>query len=141
MTYTWSSKSHIVIWDFYFRKLFKIKYMSPGRWTMLRAILVQYCNDIWIIPHSIKTERYTYITEEFKLCIFCQENEEHFLFHCYFYSHLGDKLIQKAINLHNNFLHLPTEKQFTISMDDDLVKDIGYVFYSAYSKGRNALYK
>ncbi len=65
------------------------------------------------------------------MCIFCQdncvENEEHILFHCYFYSHLREKLNQKAIHFHNNFLLLQTDNQFRILMDDDLVKDTAEV--------------
>ncbi len=51
------------------------------------------------------------------------ENVEHFLFHCCFYSQMRYKLIQKAINFHNNFSHLETDEQFRILMDDNLVKD------------------
>ncbi len=51
------------------------------------------------------------------------------------------KLIQKAINFHNNFLHLQTDEQFRILMDDDLVKDTAYFLYSAYCKWCNVLYK
>ncbi len=98
-----------------------------------------------ILPLSIETGRYTYIPEEFKLYIFyqenCVENEEHFLFHFCFYSHLRDKLIQKAINFHNNILNIQTEEQFRILMDDDLVKDTADILYSAYCKLCNALYK
>ncbi len=49
------------------------------------------------------------------------------------------KLIQKAINFHNNFLHLETDEQFRILMDDDMVKDTADILYSAYRKRRNAL--
>ncbi len=77
-----------------------------------------------ILPLSIETGRYTYIPKDFRLCIFCQENcvenEEHFLFHCSFHSHMIYKLIQKALKIHNNFLHLQTDEQFRILMDDDL---------------------
>ncbi len=91
-----------------------------------------------ILALTIETSRYMYSPEEFSLCIFCQENcvenEEHILFHCCFYSYLRDKLVQKAINFHNNFLHLQTDKQFTILMDDDLGKDPANILYSAYCK-------
>ncbi len=77
------------------------------------------------------------------MCIFCQEhcveNEEHFLFHCSFYSQMRYKLIQKAINFHNNFLHLQTDEQFRILMDDDLTKDTADFLYSAYCKWHNVL--
>ncbi len=66
------------------------------------------------------------IPEEFRLCIFCQENcvknEEHFLFSCSFYSLMRCKLIQKAINFNTNFLHLETDEQFRILIDDDLAR-------------------
>ncbi len=51
------------------------------------------------------------------------------------------KLIQKAINFHNNFLHLETDEQFRILMYDNLVKDTADFLYSAYCKRHNALYK
>ncbi len=51
------------------------------------------------------------------------------------------KLIQKAINFHNNFLHLETDEQFRILMDDNLVKDSADLLYSAFCKQGNALYK
>ncbi len=38
------------------------------------------------------------------------------------------KLIQKAINFHNNFLHLETDEQFRILMDDNLIKDTANFF-------------
>ncbi len=63
------------------------------------------------------------------------------LFHCSFYSQMRYKLIQKGINFHNNFLHLETDEQFRILMDDDLVKDTADIWYSAYCKQCNALYK
>ncbi len=63
------------------------------------------------------------------------------LFHCSFYSRMRYKLIQKAINFHNNFLLLETDEQFRILMDDDLVKDTADFLYSAYCKWCNALYK
>ncbi len=51
------------------------------------------------------------------------------------------KLIQKVINFHNNFLHLESDQQFRILMDDNLVKDTADFLYSAYRKRCNALYK
>ncbi len=42
----------------------------------------------------------------------------------------GSKLIQKAINFHNNFFHLETDEQFKIFMDDNLVKDTADIFVS-----------
>ncbi len=51
------------------------------------------------------------------------------------------KLIQKAINFHNNFLYLEIDEEFNILMDDNLVKDTANILYSAYWKQRNALYK
>ncbi len=104
-----------------------------------RSIMAQFRSGI--LPLSIETGRYTYIPEELRLCIFCLENcvenEEHFLFHCSFYS----QMIQKAIYFHNNFLHLETYEQFRILMDDNLVKDTANVLYFAYCKWCNALYK
>ncbi len=46
-----------------------------------------------------------------------------FYFTCSFYSQMRYKLIQKAINFHNNYLYLQTDEQFKILMDDDLTKD------------------
>ncbi len=101
-----------------------------------RSIIVQFRSGI--LPLSIETGRNTYIPEELRLCIFCQENclenKEHFLFHCSFYSHMRYKLIQKAINFHNNFVHLDTDEQFRILMDADLVKHTAEFLYSAYCK-------
>ncbi len=51
------------------------------------------------------------------------------------------KLIQKATNFHNNFLHLENDEQFRILMDDDIVKDTADILYSVYCSRRNALYK
>ncbi len=45
------------------------------------------------------------------------------------------------MNFHNNVLHLETDEQFRILMDDNLVKDTADVLYSAYGKRHNALYK
>ncbi len=77
-----------------------------------RSIMAQFRSGI--LPLSIETGRYTYIPEELRLCIFCHENcvanEEYFLFHCSFYLQMRYKLIQKAINFHNNFLHLETDE-------------------------------
>ncbi len=63
------------------------------------------------------------------------------LFHCSFYSYMRYKLIQKAINFNNNFLHLQTDEQFRTLMDDDLIKDTEDCLHSAYSLARNAVYK
>ncbi len=108
-----------------------------------RSIMAQFISAI--LPLRIETGRYTYTPEEFRMCIFCQENcvsnEEHFLFHFLFYSHMRYKLIQKAINFRNNFLHLQNDEQFRILMDDDLIKDIADVLYSAYFKQCTTLYK
>ncbi len=108
-----------------------------------RSIMAQFKSGI--LPLSIEIGRYTYIPQGLRLFIFCQENcvenEEHFLFHCSFYSQMRYKLVQKAINFHNHFLHLETDEQFRILMDDNLVKDTADILYSAYCKGHNALYK
>ncbi len=67
-----------------------------------------------VLNVSIETGRYMFIPEELRMCIFCLENcvenEEHFLFHSSFYSQMRNKLIQKAINFHNNFLHLEADE-------------------------------
>ncbi len=117
--------------------------VTYGEHTYHRSIMAQFRSGI--LPLSIKTGRYTYIPEGLRLCFFCQEhcveNEKHFLFYCSFYSQMRYKLIQKAINFHNNFLHLQTDEQFGILMDDNLVKDTEDVLYSAYCKQHKALYK
>ncbi len=51
------------------------------------------------------------------------------------------KLIQKAINFHNNFFQLETDEQFRILMNDNLVKNTADVLHYAYCKWRNELYK
>ncbi len=62
-------------------------------------------------------------------------------FTVFFILQMRYKLIQKAINFNNNFLHLETDDQFRILMDDNLVKDTAHVLYSAYCRRCNALYK
>ncbi len=56
-------------------------------------------------------------------------------------SHTRYKLIQKDINFHNDILHLGTDEQFRILMDDNLVKETADFSYSAYCKQYNTLYK
>ncbi len=132
-------RTYIKYKDEYLTETYAYKVYDSGQ----RSIMAQFRSGI--LPLRIETGRYTYIPEEMRLCIFCQENnvenEEHFLFHSSFYSQMRYKLIQKAINLHNNFLHLETDEQFGILMDDNLVKDTADFLYSAYHKQCNALYK
>ncbi len=125
-------KTYIKYKDEYLTQTYAYKVYDRGQ----RSIMAQFRSGI--LPLNIETGRYTCIPEELRQCIFCQENcvenEEHFLFHCSFYSQMRYKLIPKAINVHNNFLHLETDEQFKILMGDNLVKDIADVLYSAYCK-------
>ncbi len=96
-------RTYIKYKDEYLTESYTYKVYDRGQ----RSIMAQFRSRI--LPLSIETGIYTYIPEELRLCIFCQENcvenEENVLFQCSFYSQMRHKLIQKAINFHNNFLH------------------------------------
>ncbi len=75
-------RTYIKYKDEYLTEIYAYKVYDRGQ----RSIMAQFRSRI--LPLSIETGRYTYIPEELRLCIFCQENcvenEEHFLFHVFF---------------------------------------------------------
>ncbi len=100
--------------DEYLTEIYAYQVYDRGQ----RSIMAEFRSGI--LPFRIETGRYTYIPKEFRLCNFCHENcvenEEYFLFHSSLYSHMRYKLIKKATNFHNNFLHFQTDEQFRILM-------------------------
>ena len=108
-----------------------------------RSIISQFRSGI--LPLSIETGRYMNIPQEFRLCIFCEENsvedEEHFLFHCNFYQTYRDILFQKTMASCNTFLNLDNKDKLKILMNECCVKDTAIYLFNAYYKRRNALYK
>ncbi len=74
-------RSYINYKDEYLTETYAYKMYDRGQ----RSIMAQFRSGI--LSFSIETGRYTYIPEEMRLCIFCQENcvkNEHFLFHKFF---------------------------------------------------------
>ena len=78
-----------------------------------------------VAPIRIETGRYEGLTEDLRLCPFCNvlENEMHVILSCQVYDDLREPLLTKALNCEPNFYSLSEENQFVLLFSSpDLVR-------------------
>ena len=78
-----------------------------------------------VAPIRIETGRYEGLTEDLRLCPFCNamENEMHVILSCQGYDDIREPLVTKALNCETNFYSPSEENQFVLLFSSpDLVR-------------------
>ena len=98
-----------------------------------------------ILPLKVETGRYHQIPREFRLCIFCQNNdiedEIHFFFHCNFYATLRFEYMEKIFDIYPRFPDLDENEKLKICMNSVLIKDTARFITDCVDKRQKFLYQ
>ena len=100
-----------------------------------------------ILPLRIETGRYAcnYISENERLCLFCNcnevENEVHFLFYCGHYNEIRESFYLEITYKCENFAQLNDKQKLNLLMSSQYVYDFSKFVRKCYLKRRETMYR
>ena len=98
-----------------------------------------------ILPLQIETGRYQQIPENFRLCMFCNdqvvEDEKHFLFDCTLYNTVRLKFVKGLTEKYPLFSELDVTEKLNVIMKEDVIALIAKFCWEAMQTCRRILYK